>query len=130
MTLEGKTLWRINLGKNIRAGQHYTQMCVADFDCDGKAELITKTADGTKDGKGKVIGDASKDYRNAGGYILSGPEYLTLFDGQTGAALDTIDFPVARGQVTKATWGDDYGNRVDRFNGGIAYLDGVLTKIP
>ena len=124
-TLTGSRLWSINLGRNIRAGQHYTQMCVADFDCDGKAELITKTADGTKDGTGKVIGDASKDYRNGDGYILSGPEYLTLFDGQTGAALDTINFPVARGTVTKATWGDNYGNRVDRMNGGIAYLDGV-----
>ena len=122
-TLAGKQLWRINLGKNIRAGQHYTQMCVADFDCDGKAELITKTADGTKDGKGKVIGDANKDYRNGNGYILSGPEYITLFDGQTGAALDTIDFPVPRGDVGK--WGDNYGNRVDRMNSGIAYLDGV-----
>ncbi len=111
------------MGKNIRAGQHYTQMCVADFDCDGKAELITKTADGTKDGKGKVIGDGSKDYRNGGGYILSGNEYMTLFDGQTGAALDTINFPVPRGNVS--LWGDSYGNRVDRFNSGIAYLDGV-----
>ena len=123
LTLEGKTLWRIDLGRNIRAGQHYTQMCVADFDLDGKAELITKTADGTKDGKGKVIGDGSKNYRNAGGYILSGAEYMTLFDGQTGAALDTISFPVPRGNV--GSWGDNYGNRVDRFNSGIAYLDGV-----
>lgn len=73
-TLEGKQLWRIDLGVNIRAGQHYTQMCVADFDCDGKAELITRTADGTKDGKGQVIGDGSKDYRNGDGYVLSGPE--------------------------------------------------------
>ncbi len=123
MTLEGKRLWRVDMGKNIRAGQHYTQMCVADFDCDGKAELITKTADGTKDGKGKVIGDGTKDYRNSSGYILSGPEYMTLFDGQTGAALDTIDYPVPRGNVS--SWGDNYGNRVDRFNSGIAYLDGV-----
>ena len=123
VTLEGKTLWRIDLGRNIRAGQHYTQMCVADFDCDGKAELITKTADGTKDGTGKVIGDGSKDYRNSSGYILSGPEYMTLFDGQTGAAHDTINFPVPRGDVSK--WGDKYGNRVDRMNSGIAYLDGV-----
>ena len=122
-TLDGKQLWRVDLGKNIRAGQHYTQMCVADFDCDGKAELITKTADGTKDGKGKVIGDGSKDYRNSKGYILDGPEYMTLFDGQTGAALDTIDFPVPRGKVSD--WGDNYGNRVDRMNSGIAYLDGV-----
>ena len=121
--LEGTQLWRVDLGRNIRAGQHYTQMCVADFDCDGKAELITKTADGTKDGKGKVIGDGSKDYRNGKGYILDGPEYMTLFDGQTGAALDTIDFPVPRGKVSD--WGDNYGNRVDRMNSGIAYLDGV-----
>ncbi|MBQ4466270.1 MAG: hypothetical protein II916_09990 [Oscillospiraceae bacterium] len=124
-TLDGKQLWRIDMGKNIRAGQHYTQMCVADFDCDGKAELITKTADGTKDGTGKVIGDGSKDYRNSGGYILAGPEYITLFDGLTGAALDTQNYPVPRGEVSKKTWGDDYGNRVDRMNGAIAYLDGV-----
>ena len=113
-TLDGRKLWRIDMGRNIRAGQHYTQMCVADFDCDGRAELITKTADGTKDGKGKVIGDGSKDYRNPGGYILEGAEYMTLFDGQTGAALDTINFPVPRGNV--GSWGDTYGNRVDRFN--------------
>ena len=123
VTLEGKTLWRVDLGKNIRAGQHYTQMCVADFDGDGKAELITKTADGTKDGAGKVIGDGSKDHRNSSGYVLSGPEFMTLFDGETGAALDTINFPVPRGDVN--SWGDKYGNRVDRMNSGIAYLDGV-----
>ena len=128
-TLDSKQLWRIDMGVNIRAGQHYTQMCVADFDCDGKAELITKTADGTKDGKGKVIGDGSKDYRTGTGTILTGPEYMTLFDGATGAALDTIDFPVPRGTATgntaKSTWGDDYGNRCERMNSGIAYLDGV-----
>ncbi|MBQ6035448.1 MAG: RICIN domain-containing protein, partial [Ruminococcus sp.] len=111
------------MGQNIRAGQHYTQMCVADFDCDGKAELITKTADGTKDGTGRIIGDGSKSYANAKGYILDGPEYLSLFDGQTGKCLDTIDYPVPRGKVS--SWGDNYGNRVDRMNGGIAYLDGV-----
>ena len=122
-TLEGKQLWRIDMGQNIRAGQHYTQMCVADFDCDGKAELITKTADGTKDGTGRIIGDGSKSYANAKGYILDGPEYLSLFDGQTGKCLDTIDYPVPRGKVS--SWGDNYGNRVDRMNGGIAYLDGV-----
>ncbi|HAG12992.1 MAG TPA: hypothetical protein DCG49_03915, partial [Ruminococcus sp.] len=122
-TLEGTQLWRINLGQNIRAGQHYTQMCVADFDGDGKAELITKTADGTVDGTGKIIGDGSKYYANNDGYILSGPEYISLFDGRTGAALDTIDFPVPRGTV--GDWGDKYGNRVDRMNSAIAYLDGV-----
>ncbi|MBO4876587.1 MAG: hypothetical protein J5501_01115 [Ruminococcus sp.] len=123
LTLDGRQLWRVDLGRNIRAGQHYTQMCVADFDCDGKAELITRTSDGTKDGTGQTIGDGSKVYINSDGYVLSGPEYLTLFEGATGKALDTIDFPVSRGNV--ADWGDKYGNRVDRFNGAIAYLDGV-----
>ncbi|MGN1037302.1 MAG: rhamnogalacturonan lyase, partial [Ruminococcus sp.] len=81
--LDGTKLWRIDLGKNIRAGAHYTQFLVADFDLDGKAEMTCKTADGTVDGVGNVIGDASKDYRNSNGYILSGAEYYTLFDGAT-----------------------------------------------
>ncbi len=124
-TLEGKQLWRIDLGRNIRAGAHYTQFLVADFDCDGKAEMTCKTADGTVDGTGKVIGDASKDYRNASGYVLSGPEYYTLFDGATGKALDTVNYGIPRGNNLKKDWGDDYGNRVDRYNGAVVYLDGV-----
>jgi rhamnogalacturonan endolyase len=115
-------MWRINLGKNIRAGAHYTQFLVYDFDGDGKAEIAMKTADGTKDGKGKVIGNANADYRNAQGRILSGPEYLTVFKGDTGAELTTVNYEPARGNV--ADWGDSYGNRVDRFLAGVAYLDG------
>ncbi len=76
--LSGKLLWRINLGRNIRAGAHYTQFMVFDFDGDGKAEVVMKTADGTVDGTGKVIGDAQADYRNEQGRILTGPEYLTV----------------------------------------------------
>jgi len=121
-TLAGKKLWRIDLGKNIRAGAHYTQFLVADFDCDGRAEMTCKTADGTVDGKGKVIGDASKDYRNGSGYVLSGPEYYTLFDGATGEALDTVNYEFPRGNVSG--WGDNYGNRVDRFLGAVMYCDG------
>ncbi len=124
-TLQGKKLWRVDLGKNIRAGAHYTQYLVADFDCDGKAEMTCKTADGTIDGKGKVIGDSGADHRNDGGYILSGPEYYTLFDGATGAALDTVNYEYPRGEVSKKTWGDDYGNRVDRFLSSAVYCDGV-----
>ncbi len=121
--LTGEKLWRVDLGKNIRAGAHYTQFLVADFDLDGRAEMTCKTADGTVDGTGKVIGDASKDYRNAGGYILDGPEYYTLFDGATGAALDTVLYEYPRGDVSK--WGDSYGNRCDRYLGTVMYCDGV-----
>ena len=133
--LDGTRLWRIDLGRNIRAGAHYTQFMVYDFDGDGKAEMICKTADGTKDGAGNVIGNANADYRDKtqmklrdgsyapSGRIISGPEYLTLFDGETGRAVDTIDFEPARGEV--GSWGDTWGNRCDRFTGCVAYLDGV-----
>ena len=121
--LDGTRLWRIDLGPNIRAGAHYTQFLVADFDCDGYAEMTCKTSDGTVDGKGNVIGDASKRYANSSGYILTGNEYYTLFDGRTGEALDTVNYNPGRGTVSK--WGDSYGNRVDRFLGTVAYLDGV-----
>jgi len=116
-------LWRIDLGINIRSGAHYTQFQVWDLDGDGKSEIMCKTADGTVDGLGVVIGTAGKDYRNTSGYILEGPEYLTVFNGETGKAIDTIDYKPGRGSV--AAWGDPYGNRVDRFLSGVAYLDGV-----
>ncbi len=135
--LDGTFLWRIDLGRNIREGAHYTQFIVYDLDGDGRAEVACKTADGTIDGTGKVIGDASKDYRNADGYVLAGPEYLTVFDGRTGAALATTDFIPPRHPTTltpttdqlKAIWGDGYGNRVDRFLAGVAYLDGVHPSL-
>jgi len=120
--LDGTLVWRIDLGINIRSGAHYTQFLVYDFDGDGKCELICKTADGTKDGQGNYIGDSSKDYRSTAGRILTGPEYITLFDGATGKALDTQNYDPARGTV--ADWGDSYGNRVDRFTACVAYLDG------
>lgn len=126
-TLGGARLWRIDLGRNIRAGAHYTQMMVYDLDGNGRAEIALKTADGTIDGTGKVIGNASADYRNSSGYVLSGPEYLTIFDGLTGAAKATTAFEPARGNVTD--WGDNYGNRVDRFLACIAYLDGQRPSL-
>ncbi|WP_275440006.1 hypothetical protein [Paenibacillus sp. ACRRY] len=121
--LDGTKLWRIDAGRNIRSGAHYTQFLVYDFDGDGKAEVAFKTADGTIDGTGAVIGDPQADYRNSAGYILDGPEYLTIFNGETGQALDTVDYTPPRGTVSD--WGDSYGNRVDRFLAGVAYLDGV-----
>jgi rhamnogalacturonan endolyase len=127
-TLAGTRLWRIDLGPNIRAGAHYTQFVVYDFDGDGKAEMAVKTAPGTKDGTGAYLrlGPAANDtdttlYRNSTGRILSGPEYLTVFNGATGAEMVTVDFDQARGTVS--AWGDDYGNRVDRFLATAAYLD-------
>jgi rhamnogalacturonan endolyase len=125
--LDGTLIWRIDLGINIREGAHYTQFMVYDLDSDGKAEVACKTADGTVDGLGKVIGNPNADWRNDYGYILEGPEFLTIFDGQTGAELITTDYIPPRGNV--CDWGDCYGNRVDRFLACIAYLDGVRPSL-
>lgn len=135
--MDGRLLWTINLGKNIREGAHYTQFMVYDLDGDGKAEVAMKTADGTVDGRGRIIGDSTKDWRNDKGYILAGPEYLTVFEGQTGAAIHTVDFVPPRSSLSltpspdalKKIWGDGYGNRMDRFLAAIAYLDGVHPSL-
>ncbi|WP_408057161.1 rhamnogalacturonan lyase [Streptomyces bobili] len=125
--LDGTRLWRVDLGRNIRSGAHYTQFQVYDYDGDGKAEVAMKTADGTRDGTGAVIGSSSADHRNSSGYVLAGPEFLTMFNGQTGKAMGTVDYVPARGTVS--SWGDSYGNRVDRFLAGTAYLDGTRPSL-
>jgi Chitinase A, N-terminal domain. len=125
--LDGTRLWRMNSGINIRAGAHYNQFLVYDLDGDGKAEIAMKTADGTVDGLGNVIGDPAANYVNSSGFIIDGPEYLTVFRGVDGKALDTTNFVPGRGDV--AAWGDAYGNRVDRFLGAVAYLDGVHPSL-
>lgn len=135
--LDGTLLWSINLGKNIREGAHYTQFMVYDLDGDGRAEIAMKTADGSTDGKGKVIGDASKDWRSDKGHILLGPEYLTVFDGLTGAELSTVKYEVPRHPDTenptaeqlKEVWGDGNGNRSDRYLAAVAYLDGKTPSL-
>lgn len=153
--MDGTFLWRINLGLNIRAGAHYTQFMVADLDGDGRAEVACKTADGTVDGQGKVIGDGSKDYRSLTvpndatplgqqvpttadakyGKILAGPEYFTVFNGMTGAELATAPYLASRTPLDG--WGgvggngnnDNTGNRADRFVACVAYLDGQLPSV-
>lgn len=211
-TLNGELLNRIELGPNIRAGAHYTQFLVYDFDGDGTAEIMMKTAPGTVAGDGEHItmpqedldagyspeddyrmsaddyyehvvevfrgwhehpevvagnwpetleeafgeepsydyplGDADarqladffideyapsrsdrNDLRTFEGFIVHGPEYLTVFDGETGSELDTVHYTPERGD-DGMLWGDyamsriEPGNRVDRFLAGVAYLDG------
>ncbi len=149
--LDGALLWRIDLGRNIRAGAHYTQLMVYDLDGDGRAEVACKTADGTVDGTGTVIGDAARDYRSLivptdgilatatndarYGKVLAGPEFFTVFDGATGKALATTNYLASRDPID--SWGgiggngnnDNNGNRGDRFLAAVAYLDGRLPSV-
>ncbi len=134
--MDGTKLWRIDLGVNIRAGAHDTQLSVYDFDGDGKAEFACKTAPGTKDGQGNYLktgpaagADNSQDLRGPRGMTLGGPEWLTVFDGTTGAERATIEYPVL---YASHSWGDTNGNRSQRFNGGFAFVKdgGVATGLP
>lgn len=135
--MDGTLLWSINLGKNVREGAHYTQFLVYDFDGDGRAEVVMKTADGTVDGKGKIIGDSAADHRNADGHIIRGPEYLTVFDGLTGAARSTVEYWPPRHPVNenptpdemKQIWGDGNANRSERYLACVAYLDGKRPSV-
>ena len=148
--LDGTKLWSIDLGVNIRAGAHYTQFQVYDFDGDGKAELMCKTAPGSKDGKGNYVNQVAtdekikaanneKDHRTSAGRINSGHEYLTVFNGETGEAIHTIAYYPnrnAKAELSEAAgsfnWDDrsgksdkgDYGNRGERYLAATAYLDG------
>ncbi len=155
-----KLLWRIDLGKNIRDGAHYTQFMVYDFDGDGRAEMMCKTATGSRDGQDNFVNQAAtdptilahpndRDYRNSNGHILQGPEYLTVFNGQTGAAIHTTWYLPGRagtgsknpntgadlteggselGKVSSMPsgfWGDNYGGRSERFLAAVAYINGA-----
>jgi rhamnogalacturonan endolyase len=148
--LTAEKLWRVDLGVNIRAGAHYTQFMVYDFDGDGRAEMILKTAPGSKDGLGEYVSNAAtnatiqtagntSDYRNSAGRVNGGYEYLTVFEGLTGKALHTIPYNPNRNQSTALyagegtfNWDDrsgktdkgSYGNRGERYLAAVAYLDG------
>ena len=144
--LDGTLLWRIDMGINIRSGAHYVPFIAYDLDGDGKAEFIVKTSDGTRDGLGQIIGDSLADYRHRApenaqnptperewskynkqgrpktGRILTGAEYITVFNGLTGEAMDTKPYIPERGNLKD--WGDDYANRSDRMLAAVGYLNG------
>lgn len=148
-----KCLWTVDLGKNIRAGAHYTQFMVADFDGDGRAEMMCKTAPGSVDGKGRFVNlaakdkeilaaDNTRDWRNSSGRVDGGQEYLTVFDGEDGHAINTVFYQPNRntgvGGDARGTFNwntamtgkhmiDDgrYGNRGERYLACVAYLDGM-----
>lgn len=157
--LDGTFLWEIKLGVNIREGAHYTQFMAYDLDGDGKAEVVCKTAEGSYDAAGTPVGKAyfpeykakyfsntnlqyneNAVYRNSGGYILQGPEFLTVFEGATGKEVVTTEYDPPRysnynngNEIPRLTptstelntrWGDGYGNRVDRFLACVANLGG------
>jgi len=150
--MDGTFLWQIDLGINIRSGSHYTSYILYDFDGDGLCEIAFRSSEGTKFGDGKGITDAYgnvNDYRirqtdavgwysgasinTICGLIMEGPEYISICRGYDGREITRVDNIPRGGSGSKASrakywseyWGDDYGNRMDRFFIGVAYLDGI-----
>ena len=145
--MDGTQKWRIDVGDGVRSGNHTTQFLVYDFDGDGKAEVIFKTAPDSKDGQGNYVtqaGDATIKaiepttvQVNSNGRVTAGAEFLTVFNGETGAAMHTIFYSPSRSMVDfpnsdtsySSSWGDGSYNRGERYNAAVAYLDG-LDKLP
>jgi rhamnogalacturonan endolyase len=115
----GEFMWRIDLGWNVDMGIWWTPMVVRDLDGDNKAEVCLRTA---------PYAATSEDMFPGGktGFILEGPEYLAVYDGQTGKEIDKVDW-IERGKVQD--WGDNTGNRASRHMMGVAYLDGKTPAL-
>ena len=151
--LDGTLMWRINLGRNIRSGAHYTPFIVADLDGNGCAELLVRTSDGTIDGTGVVLGDSTADHRRhpdnqtyqANGNPreqFRGPSWPDEMDKKARKGGFIYKGPewvtCFEGRTGRAIstadyvpergelrrWGDNYANRSDRFLAACGYLDG------
>ena len=138
-----RSLWKICLGPNIRSGAHYVPVMVADFDGDGLAEVICRTADGTVDGTGRTLsggvfakGATFKDWRAEDAHVVFAPNYVTCFSGRNGAAIDTVPYKpsvlddpeaIARRDykaVNKLWHSRNPGNQAFRFLGAVGTFDG------
>jgi len=115
----GEFMWRIDLGWNVDNGVWWTPMVVRDLDGDNKAEVCVRMSD---------YAATREDMLPSGrtGFILDAPEYLAVYNGQTGELIDRVDW-IELGKVQD--WGDNTGNRASRHMMAVAYLDGKTPAI-
>jgi rhamnogalacturonan endolyase len=119
---DGTFLWRKDLGWNLNLGIWWTPFVVWDFDGDGKAEVAVKTAPFAATREASL---AEKE-GPARGFVIQGDEYCSILDGLTGEEITRVDW-VERGDARD--WGDNRGNRVNRNQMGLAYLDGKTPSL-
>jgi hypothetical protein len=139
--MDGTFMWAIDLGpNNLYAGMEINPI-VFDFDSDGRAEVALRTCEGNIDGTGVRIddtdGDGKTDYRdsavvNTTLWMTEGPEFLSIFDGETGAELARADY-IARDPISQwGEWGmnlSQYAHRADKCMMTPAYLDGQRPSL-
>ncbi len=115
----GEFMWRIDLGWNVDMGIWWTPMVVRDLDGDNKAEVCLRTS---------TYAATQEEMLPSGktGFLIDAPEYLAVYDGQTGKEIDKVDWiELSRVQ----DWGDRTGNRASRHMMGVAYLDGKTPAV-
>lgn len=126
--MDGTRLWRIRLGDNFFTSAHTIQFIAWDLDGDGYGEFMCKTGPGTVDGEGKYVllgnDDPKANLLSGRGKQDHGSEYITVFDGTTGAELYTMPYHTAYNDESTSFWGDDKQNRSERYLAALAYLDG------
>ena len=115
----GHFMWRIDLGWNVDMGIWWTPMIVRDLDGDNKAEVCLRTKP-----YAATLESALPGARE--GNVLEGPEWLTVYDGETGREIDHADW-IELGRVQD--WGDNTGNRASRHMMAVAYLDGKTPAV-
>ena len=147
-TRSGQHLWTVDMGPNVNISAGHNDMVIAyDMDCDGKAEVVIKSSDGTRfwdkanNTWGKYLMDATggdTDKDNIIDYNTQNsknpPQYITIINGMTGEEVTSIEMPYPSdgsdtwSRTNKANYmGDDYNS----LNGhmGICYLDGIHPSV-
>ncbi|MCR5819423.1 MAG: hypothetical protein K6F94_00525 [Bacteroidaceae bacterium] len=126
--MDGTRLWMMHTGHNMFNSAHTTPFIAWDLDGDGYGEFMVKTAPGAVDGEGNYVlmdgDDPNVNLKSDRGKQDHGSEYISLFDGITGAELKTIKYHTAYADETTSFWGDSKQNRSERYLAAIAWLDG------
>ncbi len=142
---DGTHMWTINIGPN-EINEHDLNILAYDMNGDGKSEVIMRSFEGTEDGAGNIIGDTnndgktdySKDESNLAifkdrQYVVSTPEFLSVYDGVTGAEMDRTELLPSKEPLSE--WSYNYTDtgrltkRASHFLFGLAYLDGVTPSV-
>lgn len=150
---EGHCLWTIALGPNVDldAGQN-DMVTVYDINCDGKAEVIIKSSDGTRfwdksredfglyamgSDHADTDGDGIVDYADPSNTRRNPPFYISVVNGMTGEETDCAEL-----KYEEVTDGEDHYTRDNRSdymsNKGyyemtghfvVAYTDGIHPSL-